>query len=257
MLRVIKLAFTNWLRHMVKLKESPIEVWSKLRLLWALTRLPKQRNPRDAAKIGCPVEGKHSKTNDRDAISFAYDLPAEFYALWLDKNLQYTCGYFASPDEDLDAAQERKVDLICRKLRLKPGEKFVDFGCGWGGLLIHATKHYGVHATGVTLAGEQARWCEQAIDWRPASATLATKIVYTDYRDFKAPAEFDKASSVGMTEHIGHEEPCRRSSWEDFREPAAPAGVLAAQRLTSARTRFRRTRRGRPLRASTCSRMAS
>jgi cyclopropane-fatty-acyl-phospholipid synthase len=193
-------AFTGWLRYLVKQKESR-SLWSKLRLLWTLTRLPKQRNPRDAAKIGRPVEGNHSKTNDRDAISFAYDLPAEFYALWLDKYMQYTCGYFASPDESLDAAQERKVDFICRKLRMKPGDKFVDFGCGWGGLVIHAAKYYGVHATGVTLAGEQAKWCERAID--AAGVRDRVKIVYTDYRDFKASGEFDKASSVGMAEHIG------------------------------------------------------
>jgi cyclopropane-fatty-acyl-phospholipid synthase len=194
------LAFTHWLQHLLNLKESRT-LWSKLRLLWALARLPKQHNPRDAAKIGRPVEGDHSRNNDRDAISFAYDLPAEFYALWLDKYMQYTCGYFASPDESLDAAQERKVDLICRKLRLKAGERFVDFGCGWGGLLIHAAKHYGVQAVGVTLAGEQARWCERAID--AAGVRDRVKIVYTDYRDFKAPGEFDKASSVGMAEHIG------------------------------------------------------
>ncbi|HEY1192443.1 MAG TPA: cyclopropane-fatty-acyl-phospholipid synthase family protein [Gemmata sp.] len=194
------LAFTGWLKHMVKLKESR-SVWSKLRLLRGLAKLPKKCNPRDPAKIGRPVNGDHSRANDREAISFAYDLPGAFYALWLDKYMQYTCGYFTAPTEDLDAAQERKVDFICKKLRLKPGEKFVDFGCGWGGLAIHAAKHYGAQVTGVTLAGEQARWCEQAID--RAGVRDRVKIVYSDYRDFQAPGAFDKASSVGMSEHIG------------------------------------------------------
>jgi cyclopropane-fatty-acyl-phospholipid synthase len=98
-------------------------------------------------------------------------------------------------------AQERKLDYVCRKLRLKPGERYVDFGCGWGGLVIHAAKHYGVYATGVTLAGEQARWAQRAID--EAGVSDRVKIVLSDYRDFRAPGEFDKASSVGMAEHIG------------------------------------------------------
>jgi cyclopropane-fatty-acyl-phospholipid synthase len=194
------IAYTMWLKHLVKLSESR-SPWSKLRLLWALMKLPKQCNPRDVSKAGRPVEGDHSRANDRDAISFTYDLPGEFYRLFLDKYMQYTCGYFASPDEDLDAAQERKLDFICKKLRLKPGDRYVDFGCGWGSLVIHAAKHYGVHATGVTLAGEQAKWCERAID--EAGVRDRVKIVYSDYRDFTAPGQFDKASSVGMAEHIG------------------------------------------------------
>lgn len=193
-------AFTGWLKHMVKLRETR-SLWSKLRLLRGLSKLPKRCNPRDPAKIGRPVKGDHSQANDRAAISFAYDLSNEFYALWLDERMLYTCAYFTSPDESLEAAQLRKIDFICKKLRLKPDEKFVDFGCGWGGLAIHAAKHYGAQVTGVTLAGEQAKWCEQAID--RAGVRDRVKIVYCDYRDFKAPGEFDKASSVGMGEHIG------------------------------------------------------
>lgn len=193
-------AFTEWLRHIVRLAESR-SVWSKLRLLWALRGLPNQKNPRDISKAGRPTEGDHSKARDQEAISYTYDLPGEFYRLFLDKNLQYTCGYFASPDEDQDPAQERKLDYICKKLRLAPGEKFVDFGCGWGGLVIHAAKRYGVQATGVTLAGEQAKWAERAID--EAGVRDRVKIVLSDYRDFAAAGQYDKASSVGMGEHIG------------------------------------------------------
>lgn len=193
-------AFTGWLKHMVRLKESR-SLWSKLRLLRGLMKLPKKCNPRDPAKIGRPVKGDHSQANDREAISFAYDLSNEFYRLWLDERMLYTCAYFTSPDESLEAAQLRKIDLICKKMRLKPGEKFVDFGCGWGALAIHAAKNYGAQVTGVTLAGEQAKWCERAID--AAGVRDRVKIVYCDYRDFKAPGEFDKASSVGMGEHIG------------------------------------------------------
>lgn len=193
-------AFTGWLRHLLRLRQSR-SLGAKLGLLWALMKLPKRCNPRDPAKIGRPVEGDHSRANDRAAISFAYDLPGEFYALWLDKYMQYTCGYFAAPDESLEAAQERKVDFICKKLRLKPGDRFVDFGCGWGGLAIHAARHYGAKVTGVTLAGKQAEWCERAID--AAGVRDRVTIVYTDYRDFAAPNQFDAASCVGMSEHIG------------------------------------------------------
>jgi cyclopropane-fatty-acyl-phospholipid synthase len=192
------LAYTAWLKHLVRQRRTRAP-GSKLRLLWALLKLPRHHNPRDPALMGRP--GAHSRSDDKAAISFTYDLPGAFYALFLDKNLQYTCGYFTSADDDLDSAQERKLDTVCRKLRLKSGERFVDFGCGWGGLVIHAAKHYGVHATGVTLAGEQARWAQNAID--AAGVADRVKIVVTDYRDFRAPDQFDKASSVGMAEHIG------------------------------------------------------
>ena len=193
-------AFTTWLKHIVKLSESR-SFWAKLRLLRALRRLPTQRNPRDRSKAGRPVEGDHSIANDSAAISFAYDISNECYNLWLDPKMLYSCAYFASPDDTLEEAQTRKIDFVCRKLRLKPGEKLIDFGCGWGALVIHAAKHYGVHATGVTLAGEQAKWCEKAVD--EAGVRDRVKIVYSDYRDFHAPGQFDKASSVGMSEHIG------------------------------------------------------
>jgi cyclopropane-fatty-acyl-phospholipid synthase len=193
-------AFTMLLKHLVKLRQTR-SFWSKIALLRGLMKLPKQHNPRDVSKAGRPVEGDHSLRNDRDAISFAYDLSNEFYNLWLDERMLYTCAYFNSPDESLETAQLRKIDFICRKLRLKPGDKFVDFGCGWGALAIHAAKNYGAQVTGVTLAGEQAKWCEQAID--KAGVRDRVKIVYCDYRDFKAVGQFDAASSVGMGEHIG------------------------------------------------------
>lgn len=193
-------AFTMLLKHLVKLRQTR-SLGSKLRLLWALMKLPKTRNPRDVSKAGRPVEGDHSLRNDRDAISFAYDLSNDFYKLWLDERMLYTCSYFWNPDESLEESQLRKIDFICRKLRLKPGDRYVDFGCGWGALAIHAAKNYGAKVTGVTLAGEQAKWCERAID--AAGVRDRVNIVYCDYRDFEAAGEYDAASSVGMGEHIG------------------------------------------------------
>ena len=90
----------------------------------------------------------HSKDRDRQAVTYHYDHPAEFYALWLDQRMVYSCAYFATPEEDLDSAQQRKLDYICKKLRLRPGERLLDIGCGWGGLIMHAAAHYGARRRG-------------------------------------------------------------------------------------------------------------
>ncbi|HEY4235409.1 MAG TPA: cyclopropane-fatty-acyl-phospholipid synthase family protein [Lacipirellulaceae bacterium] len=196
-------AFTEWLRHLVERGERR-GIRDKLRLYRSLKKLPDQPRPRDASQAGDPTRGDHSIARDRQAVEYTYNVPGEVYQLFLDKNLQYTCGYFAHPDEDLDVAQERKMDYICRKLRLKPGERFVDFGCGWGGLLIHAARNYGVEAVGVTLSEAQVKWAEREI----AAAGLSdrVRVELADYREFHAPGAFDKAASVGMGEHVGHKQ---------------------------------------------------
>jgi cyclopropane-fatty-acyl-phospholipid synthase len=195
-------AFTGWLRHLVA-RQDTTRLWDKLRLLHGLLQLPDQKNPRDRAKAGRPTAGDHRIAKEREAISYAYDLPADFFRLFLDRNMQYSCGYFASPDEDLDAAQERKLDYICRKLRLKPDERFVDFGCGWGGLIVHAARKYGVVAVGVTLSGEQAKGAERRIAENGLEGRA--RVVLCDYREFADTTPFDKAASIGMAEHIGNQ----------------------------------------------------
>jgi cyclopropane-fatty-acyl-phospholipid synthase len=194
-------AFTLWIRHLVT-QAARRSLWSKLRLLRALTKLPNQKNPRDLSKAGRPSEGDHSLDRDRESIHFAYNIPGAFYRLFLGPTMQYTCAYFKEPDQGLDTAQTNKIDHICRKLRLKPGERLVDFGCGWGGLLMHAVKNYGVEGVGVTLAGEQATWAERAI--AEAGLQKRIRIQICDYREFNEPGQFDKACSVGIGEHIGH-----------------------------------------------------
>ena len=98
---------------------------------------------------------KHSRARDRCAVAFHYDVSNDFYRLWLDRQMVYSCAYFRSPTDDLDVAQEQKLDYICRKLRLRPGQRLLDIGCGWGALVLYAAKHFGVHAEGITSSEPQ------------------------------------------------------------------------------------------------------
>jgi cyclopropane-fatty-acyl-phospholipid synthase len=141
----------------------------------------------------------HSASRDAHAVRFHYDVGNDFYQLWLDQNMVYSCAYFERGDASLDQAQVAKLDLVCRKLRLRPGERFLDIGCGWGALVIHAAKCYGVSATGVTLSEQQASFARE----RVAREGLADRVTIElrDYRDIHA--EYDKIASVGMVEHVG------------------------------------------------------
>lgn len=156
------------------------------------------REYRAAALYG-PV---HSKERDREAVRFHYDLPPEFFASWLDRQMVYSCAYFTDAEEcDLDEAQRRKLDYICRKLRLRRGDSLLDLGCGWGGLLIHAARHYGVRGLGVTLSVRQAEMARQRI--RESGFGDCCRVDVSDYRDLEVGRQFDKIVSVGMFEHVG------------------------------------------------------
>ncbi|MCX8004433.1 MAG: class I SAM-dependent methyltransferase [Burkholderiaceae bacterium] len=147
---------------------------------------------------------RHTPKQDREAISYHYDVGNEFYRLWLDERMVYSCAYFRTGDESIDEAQVAKLDHICRKLRLAPGERFLDIGCGWGGLIIHAAQKYGVRAIGITLSEAQQRLAAERI----AAAGLGDRCqaLLLDYREavkrFGA-GSFDKVASVGMFEHVG------------------------------------------------------
>jgi cyclopropane-fatty-acyl-phospholipid synthase len=143
----------------------------------------------------------HSKAENRDAIQFHYDVSNEFYALWLDRAMVYSCAYFETPDVGLDAAQEAKLEHICRKLSLRPGENFLDIGCGWGALVIHAAQRYGVRAHGVTLSPRQLQVARERI----AQAGLEDRVSVElrDYRDLQGESVYDKVASIGMFEHVG------------------------------------------------------
>lgn len=145
---------------------------------------------------------KHSQIRDRLAVTHHYNLSNDFFALWLDRRMVYSCAYFAAPDQDLEAAQENKLDLICRKLRLQPGESFLDIGCGWGGLAIHAACNYRVHALGVTLSDAQAQLASERVREAGLSPERC-QVRVLDYRQVEGEACYDKVASVGMVEHVG------------------------------------------------------
>jgi len=147
---------------------------------------------------------RHSERVDRVAIRHHYDVGNDFYRLWLDERMVYSCAYFRTGDESLDEAQRAKLDHICRKLRLAPGERLLDIGCGWGGLVVHAARHYGVSAVGVTLSEAQQAFARDRIQAFGLGDRVAVELL--DYRDLPqryGEASFDKAASIGMFEHVG------------------------------------------------------
>ncbi|MFP3921035.1 MAG: class I SAM-dependent methyltransferase [Dichotomicrobium sp.] len=143
-------------------------------------------------------EGR-AQAQNRDFIQFHYDVGNDFYRLFLDERMQYSCAYFTNPANALDRAQADKLEMICRKLRLRPGDRLLDIGCGWGGLICYAGQHYGVTAHGITLSPAQI----EAAQARIAEAGLADRVSVslTDYAD--VTGTYDKVVSVGMYEHIG------------------------------------------------------
>jgi len=188
--------------------ESMSLSWRERAALWRdALRLPKRQRlvvPPTAVGAGDNAQRfahHHSRFTDQAAIAFHYDVSHQFYRLWLDEQMVYSCAYFESPDDSIDAAQRNKLDHICRKLRLKPGERLLDIGCGWGALVCWAAQHYGVQAHGITLSNEQLGFAQARI----AAAGLQdwVTVELLDYRDLKGERLYHKVSSVGMFEHVG------------------------------------------------------
>ena len=147
------------------------------------------------------MEGlRHSMSRDAEVIARHYDVSNRFYELVLGPSMAYTCAVYPSPGSTLEEAQFEKFDLVARKLALQPGQRLLDVGCGWGGMVRHAAREYGVHAVGVTLSREQAEWAKEAID-RERLGDLV-EVRHSDYRDVLEDG-FDAVSSIGLTEHIG------------------------------------------------------
>ncbi|MFJ9946356.1 class I SAM-dependent methyltransferase [Kitasatospora sp. NPDC091207] len=150
------------------------------------------------------VRGRlHSRSRDRAAISHHYDVGNDFYGLVLGSSMVYSCAYWEPAAKSLEAAQEAKLDLICRKLGLRPGMRLLDVGCGWGSLVLHAARHYGVTAVGVSISAEQVALARRRIE--EAGLADRVEIRLQDYREIP-DGPFDAISSVGMAEHVGSEQ---------------------------------------------------
>lgn len=156
----------------------------------------------DEDQEGGPTRCPHDKATDAASISYHYDVSNEFYQLWLDKEMVYSCAYFKTGNESLEQAQQDKFHHLCRKLRLKPGEYVLDVGCGWGGLARFAAREYGVKVLGITLSREQLKLARDRVMAEGLENLVDLQLL--DYRDLPQDGRFDKVVSVGMFEHVGH-----------------------------------------------------
>jgi len=183
------------------------------------------------------LEGmRHSKERDAVAIQHHYDVSNRFYELVLGPSMTYTCAVFGAEDTSLEDAQAEKYDLVCRKLGLRPGQRLLDIGSGWGGMVRHAAREYGVTALGVTLSRQQALWSQREIE-RQGLADLA-EVRHSDYRDV-VEGGFDAVSSIGLTEHVGVRN--YPSYFEFIRSRLRPGGRLLNHCITRPDNRARDT----------------
>ncbi|CAN5591487.1 class I SAM-dependent methyltransferase [soil metagenome] len=213
---------------------SPANLIALLRHLRALPRedpVTDVRELRAEHTVGV-VGDVHVPERDRAAIRYHYDVGNDFYSLWLDKRMLYSCAYFADgsdPEAELEEAQLAKIDLICKKLRLRPGDRLLDVGCGWGALIMHATRFHGVTALGITLSDAQAELARNRI----AAEGLADRcrVEIRDYRALGDLPPFDKISSVGMVEHVGVEN--LPTYFEALYRALRPGGLLLNHGIVS------------------------
>jgi cyclopropane-fatty-acyl-phospholipid synthase len=199
-----------------------------VKIVWNLLRMPSVKRARTGHQPVKLQGRKHSLERDKQAVGYHYDLSNEFFGLWLDKELLYTCAYFANAEESIDTAQARKLDYVCRKLRLQPGERLLDIGCGWGSLVMHAARHYGVEALGVTLSRRQAELAGDRI--KEAGLEGRCRVEYRDYREISDERGFDKMASIGMLEHLG--ESMMRTYFREAYRLLKPGGVFLNHAIT-------------------------
>ena len=167
---------------------------------------------------------RRQRAKSRAAIAHHYDLSNEFYALFLDPEMVYTCAWYRDPAVELAQAQKDKLELVCRKLDLQPGDRLLDIGCGWGSLARYAARTRGVEVLGVTLSRQQAVFAQQRI--REESLEKTCKVEYRDYRTLGRARKFDKIAAIGIIEHIGRENfPTYFKQVHALLEPAASFSI--------------------------------
>jgi len=160
-----------------------------------VTRLPEETR-------SLVLQGRrHDRLRDKQAVRFHYDLPVEFFRLWLDRQLVYSCAYYRTPDEGLDDAQLQQLEYLCRKLRLKPGDRLLEIGCGWGGFSLYAAREHGAVVHGITLSRRQAEVANERI--AALGLSRRCRVEVRDLRDVQGTGLYDKIISVGMVEHVG------------------------------------------------------
>jgi cyclopropane-fatty-acyl-phospholipid synthase len=170
-------------------------------LNWSLYDFQKQAVVKTLEVIQSAKVKNHTREENQRSVEFHYDISNDFYKLWLDSNMLYSCAYFKQVNDSLEIAQQQKMDHICKKLLLKPGDEMLDIGCGWGALAMHAAQKYGVKVHGITLSKTQWEWANQALLKRGLGKMV--RIDLCDYRDLQGASRYDKISSVGMFEHVG------------------------------------------------------
>jgi len=195
------------LSRLTRAQQMHIGWADRIRLLQALggpkVLLPRIPPPPQEVRVNSRrlrVGRMHSKGRDANSISHHYDVSNRFYEWVLGPSMAYTCACYPAQDASLEEAQWYKHDLVARKLALKPGQRLLDVGCGWGGMVMHAAREYGVKALGVTLSEQQALWAQQAI--KKAGLEDLAEVRHLDYRDVPETG-FDAVSSIGLTEHVG------------------------------------------------------
>jgi cyclopropane-fatty-acyl-phospholipid synthase len=182
-------------------KPPPVGAATKARLIAAALRAAGVRRPPSPPKAEMHLRGrKHSTKRDREAVRHHYDVGNEFFALFLDDTMTYSCAIFETPDQPLSEAQANKRETVCRKLALKPGERLLDVGCGWGSFAVHAAEHYGVHVTGITLSEPQAQRARERAAEHGVADRVEVRVM--DYRELRGE-RFDAIASIGMVEHVG------------------------------------------------------
>ncbi len=212
---------------------------SVARLLRLLRRLPTENRRKEVIRPGFKGR-RHSTERDDSAVRHHYDTGNEFFEQFLDPEMVYSCAYYLDPTESLETAQRRKLDVICRKLQLEPGQRLLDVGCGWGALVLHAVANYGVTAVGITVSPAQAAEAMRRVTRAGLDDRITIEV--RDYRD--VTGEYEAISSVGMFEHVGRKQ--LGGYFSKLHDRLVPGGALLNHGITnrsrSSRFRLRRSR---------------